>query len=66
MPIPADKPPLTLVGVDGNAYAIIAQARKAARTAGWTDVEIAEFVTEAKSGDYDNLLQTCMKYFDVI
>jgi hypothetical protein len=66
MPIPSDKPPVTLVGVNGNAHAIIAAARKAARLAGWTDTEIAEFVAEAKAGDYDHLMQTCMKYFDVM
>jgi hypothetical protein len=27
--------------------------------------EIDEFNKEAMSGDYDNLLRTCMKWFDV-
>jgi hypothetical protein len=27
--------------------------------------EIEIFIEEAKSGDYDHLLQTCMKWFDV-
>lgn len=46
---------------DGNAYAILAAIRKAMRRAGIPDAEIEAFVTEAKSGDYDHLIQTCME-----
>jgi hypothetical protein len=54
-----------LIGCDGNAFAIIATCTKAARRAGWTWQEIADFQGEALSGDYDHVLQTAMKWFDV-
>ena len=54
-----------LTGNDGNAYAILGNCQKAARQAGLTKDQIDEFVNEAMSGDYDHLLQTCMKYFEV-
>jgi len=53
-----------LVGEDGNAFAILGRCSKAARRAGLSGDEIKEFTNEATSGDYDNLLMTCMKYFD--
>lgn len=58
------KPEVNLIGTDGNAFAILAKCKKAAKKAGWTNEKIEEFTAEAKSGDYDNLLTTCCKYFD--
>jgi hypothetical protein len=60
-----EKPVLELVGQNGNAFMVLGLANKAARKAGWTKAEIDEFMAEAMNGDYDHLLQTCMKYFDV-
>ena len=54
-----------LVGNDGNAFAILGNCQQAARRAGLTKDQIDEFMNEAMSGDYDHLLQTCMKYFEV-
>jgi hypothetical protein len=54
-----------LAGSDGNAFAIIGKCTKEAEQAGLTKKQIDEFTEQATSGDYDNLLQTCMKYFDV-
>jgi hypothetical protein len=59
------KPKLVLTNINGNAYVILGTARRAAKKAGWDDKTIQTFITEAKSGDYDHLLQTCMEYFDV-
>jgi hypothetical protein len=50
---------------DGNAFGIMAACRRAAKKAGWTDEEVSKVVEEMKSGDYDHLLQTAMKYFEV-
>ncbi len=61
-----EKPTLKLVGSDGNSFAILGKAKKVARRSGWSKEEIGEFMSEATSGDYDHLLQVCMKYFDVI
>jgi hypothetical protein len=63
--MPDKKPKVKLVGEDGNAFAILGRCRLAAKKAGWTEEQIKEFTTEAMSGDYDNLLQTVMKQFDV-
>ena len=54
-----------LVGTDGNAFAIIANVRHALRQHNVSRDEIESFVDEAMSGDYDHLLQTCMKWVDV-
>ena len=59
------KPTLELVGQDGNAFMILALAKRAAKKAGWSEEKISEFMTEAQSGDYDHLLQTCTEYFEV-
>jgi len=60
-----EKPVLELVGQDGNAFSILGKALKVARQAGWAEVQVKQFQTEATSGNYDHLLQTCMKYFEV-
>jgi len=60
-----DRPVLVLVGTDGNAFAVLAKARRALRDAGRGD-EWAAFEAEATSGDYDHLLATAMKWFEVV
>ena len=55
------KPPLKLVGEDGNAFAILGRAARVARK---HNLDWATIQKEATSGDYDHLLQTMMKYFD--
>lgn len=54
-----------LIGRDGNAFAILGAVTKALRHAKVPDVEIAEFQSEATSGDYNNLLATCMRWVEV-
>lgn len=60
-----EKPELKIIGMDGNAFSIIAKARRAAKKAGWTSDEISSFCEEAMDGDYGHLLSTTMKHFDV-
>ena len=55
---------LKLCGEDGNAFAIIGRARRALRSAGRTDL-VEQFTRECTSGDYDNLLAVCARYFEV-
>ena len=50
---------------NGNAYAIIGKVAKALRKADAGEDEVIAFIKEAKAGDYDHLLQTCMKWVDV-
>jgi hypothetical protein len=59
------KPNVTLTGVDGNAFSLLAACTRAGRRAGMSKERLDEFRTKAMSGDYDNLLITCMEYFDV-
>jgi hypothetical protein len=59
------KPRLNIVGGDGNAFFILGKALVAAKKAGWSQEKIQEFSDKARAGDYDNLLTTCMDYFDV-
>jgi hypothetical protein len=54
-----------LVGKDGNAFAILGSVRVALKKAKVPQTEIDAFLSEAMSGNYDNLLQTCMKWVDV-
>lgn len=54
-----------LVGETGNAFNILGKVSKAMRRADVPKAEIDEFMAEATSGDYDHLLQTCMKWVDV-
>jgi hypothetical protein len=51
--------------MDGNAFVILGRCSAAARKAGVPDAEIAAFTVEAMGGDYDHLLRTCLKYFDI-
>jgi hypothetical protein len=56
------KPKLKLTGEDGNAFFILGKARRVA-LANKMDWEAIK--AEATSGDYNDLLATMMKYFDV-
>ena len=51
-----------LTGEDGNAFAIMGRVCKALRRAGVGDDAIKEFQKEAMSGDYNDLLCTCMRW----
>jgi len=57
-----NKPVLKLTGGDGNAFAVLGTAQRIARE---NNMDWAPIMKEATSGDYNHLLQTMMKYFDV-
>ena len=54
----------TLVGVDGNAFAIMAHFKRNARRAGWEKEDIDFVIKESQSGDYDNVIATISKFTD--
>lgn len=54
-----------LTGYDGNAFFIIGRVRSALKRAGVPEERCEEFAKEAMSGDYDNVLQTAMKWVTV-
>jgi len=53
---------LELVGLDGNAFALMGAFRRQARKEGWNQEEIKEVLDECMSGDYDHLLSTLMEH----
>lgn len=55
-----------LIGTDGNAFAVLGKVQREMRRAGVPAAEVKEFLDEAMSGDYDNLLVTCMKWVEVL
>ncbi len=54
-----------LVGTDGNAFALIGKVQNALKDSEVSKEEREEFFNEATSGDYNHLLQTCMKWVNV-
>jgi hypothetical protein len=59
------RPSVKLVGEDGNAFAVLGACQRAARKAGWDDERWHKVRDEMMAGDYNHLLGTAMKYFDV-
>ncbi|MGA7325511.1 MAG: hypothetical protein WBX25_13730 [Rhodomicrobium sp.] len=53
---------IKLTGEDGNAFLIMARVKSAMRKAGISHSEIEVYTKEAKSGNYDHLLQTTMNW----
>ena len=56
----------TLIGVDGNAFAIMGYTARAMRNAKFTREEIDQMHKEATSGDYYNLIAVCDRYIDAV
>ena len=55
---------LDLTQINGNAFAILPAFRKAAKSQGRSQAEIDLVLADARSGDYDHLLATIMRYTD--
>ena len=54
-----------LIGQDGNAFAIIGTVKQALRKGNVPSDDIDEFVVEAMSGDYNNVITTALKWVTV-
>ena len=54
-----------LIGEDGNAFSILSRVRQALLAAGVSQEEVSAFVAEASAGDYDELLEVCMRWVEV-
>jgi hypothetical protein len=54
-----------LTGQDGNAFAIMGRVAGALKKAGVPKEEVAEYMKESMSGDYNHLLQTAMRWVSV-
>ena len=57
---------LELEGPGGNAIAIMADVGQALRKVGATDAEIRQFLGEAMTGNYENLLAVCKRWVTVL
>lgn len=55
-----------LIGEDGNAFAVMGAVKRALRIAGASQDEINQYLKDAMSGDYDNLLRTTMDWVEVV
>lgn len=54
---------LELVGLDGNAFMLMAAFRSQAKKEGWTQEEINLVLTECRKGsDYNHLLNTLVNH----
>ena len=56
------KPDLNLRDMDGNAFNLLAKAKRVAVA---NNMDWAAIEKEATAGDYDHLLQTLMQHFEV-
>jgi hypothetical protein len=54
-----------LTGNDSNAFMVLGLCQRAARAAGLPKEEIDAFHEEATAGDYNQLLQTAMRWFEI-
>lgn len=58
--MPNKKIKLELVGLDGNAFALMGAFQQQARKEKWTQDEIHSVLNECQQGDYNHLLRTLM------
>jgi len=54
-----------LVGVDGNAFAVMGYVLKAMKECKMSKEEQSDYQTKAMSGDYDNLLAISVEMIDI-
>ncbi len=53
---------LRMVGLDGNAFAVMGAFQQQARREKWTAAEINTVLKEAMSSDYSHLIATIAQY----
>lgn len=49
---------LKIAGLNGNAFVLMGAFQRQAKKEGWTKEEVDSVLTEAKSGNYEHLLET--------
>lgn len=54
-----------LVGVDGNAFAVMGYVLKAMKECKMSKEEQSDYQTKAMSGDYDHLLAVSIEMIDI-
>ncbi len=63
---PSMRVTMNLVGLDGNAFALMGAFQKNARRQGWTQDEIDKVLGECTSGDYNHLLRVLMAHTEAV
>ena len=56
---------VNLTGNDSNAFMVLGLCQRAARAVDLPKEEIDAFREEATAGDYNHLLQTAMRWFNI-
>ena len=59
---PPKKVICSFVGVDGNAFAIIAHFKACAKRQGWSKEDITKVTSEATATDYNHLIYTFLEH----
>ena len=59
------RPKVDFSDCNGNAISLVQRTIRALSKAGWTKAQCDAFRKEALSGNYDHVIQTCMKYAEV-
>ena len=54
----------SLVGLDGNAFALMGHFKRLAVRQGWTTEEWQTVTNKCMGGDYDTLIQTLMAHME--
>jgi hypothetical protein len=54
---------IDLTGPDGNAYALMAMAKRFGKQLGWSSGECQDLINKMMEGDYENLIQVFDKNF---
>lgn len=62
---PAKKPVVNLIGKNGNPFAILGAVKAALKKSGADKAYIDQYLSEAMSGDYSNLLAVSMDYVEI-
>lgn len=55
-----------LINEDGNAFAIMGRVQRHLKQNGVPKEEVDQYLKEAQSGDYDNLLQTTARWVTIL
>ena len=64
-PQPITDVKVKLIGENGNAFYILGKVSNALKQAGYDKSFIEEYIKQATSGDYDNLLTTTMAFVEI-
>lgn len=58
--------PYDLVGVDGNAFAVMGYVSNAMRRSGYKKEEVDDYLADAQSSDYNHLLSVSVQMVDTV